>query len=227
MPWHLNLPSPRAVVLEQFLLVRRSLALRVLGSAVSEGEIMTNSGRTPMIAKVASTAIVATGLLLAIAPTSAQSATVNLTHGLPDNVVLDPGYADAWWGKWKGRANVAAMQEAVEGLAGAFDGLALTDPLKLDGLSGGQDSVFTYAGEARIAFAIKSGRLWTAILFSDPTTNWTITGLDHEISQLVGFNGDTISPVPAPPAAVLFLTGLLGIGLLARRRGRWTKRRQI
>lgn len=177
-----------------------------------------------LIAKVASTAIVATGFMVAIAPTSAQSATVNLTHGLPQNVKLGTSYADAWWGEWKGRSNVAAMQEAIEGLGGAFADLTLTDPLKLDGLSGGQDTLFTYTGEARTAFAIKSGGLWTAILFDGPTTNWTITGLDHEISQLVGFNGDPITPIPVPPAAILFLTGLLGIAILGRRRDRWVKR---
>jgi hypothetical protein len=188
---------------------------------------MMKSSATPLralIAKLASAAIVAAGLTMALATTSAQSATVNLTQGLPDNVLLDPGYEDAWWGAWSGRANVQAMQEAVESLGGAFVGLALTDPLKLDGLSGGQDTSFTYTGEARTAFAIKAGRSWTAILFSGPMTNWTITGLDHEISQLVGFNGDTITPIPLPPAAILFLTGLLGLAVLGRRRGRWIKR---
>ena len=180
---------------------------------------MTKSGTTPLRALIArSAAIVAAGFMVAIAPTIAQSATVNLTHGLPQGVVLDTSYADAWSGEWEGRAKVAAMQEALEALGGAFADLTFTDPLKLEGLSGGQDTLFTYTGEARTAFAIKAGGLWTAILFDGPTTNWSIRGLDHEVSQLVGFNGDGVSPVPVPPAAVLFLTGLLGFGFLARRR---------
>jgi hypothetical protein len=179
------------------------------------------------VARFARTTSVAAGFAIFFGIAGAQSATINPTQGLPPGVHLDVGFDDAWWWQSTGRANEAAVQEALEGIGGLFTGLVLTDPLKLDGLSGGQHTNFTYSGEARQAFAIKYGRYWTALLFSEPTTGWTITGLDHEVSQLVGFNGDEFPssplPIPLPPAAILFLTGLLGLAFL----GRWHSRRLI
>jgi hypothetical protein len=72
-----------------------------------------------------------------------------------------------------------------------------------------------------IAYAVwvlKADNFIIALLFDQPITSLTFAGLRNGLSHLE--LGNMLSPVPLPPALLLFGSALFGFGYLARRRRR-------
>lgn len=170
------------------------------------------------VVRFLSLAVLAGGLAVGYGVSSAKAATFNT--GLWSGVVVDqivPGDATldkSWYSDdylcAGGACNDTSIQATIETLIE----IETIDYFRYDGLSGGSTTYYIYDGLARTAFAIKGGGQTLAVLlFDKAVTGWRIIGLPYDVS-----NVSSVNPIPLPPAALLFLTGLAGMGLLARRR---------
>jgi hypothetical protein len=64
---------------------------------------------------------------------------------------------------------------------------------------------WTYAGTAANVFGIHFGNNFIALLFADPLTAFSITGLPNGVSNIYAYN---VATTPLPAALVLFGSGL-------------------
>jgi hypothetical protein len=77
---------------------------------------------------------------------------------------------------------------------------------------------WTYSGTAANVFGIHFGNNFIALLFADPLTAFSITGLPHGVSNIYAYN---VATTPLPAALLLFGSGLGLFGLVD-----WLRRRR-
>lgn len=101
-------------------------------------------------------------------------------------------------------------------LTGATD----TDLGGISGATGSGGGTFSLSSLGASIWGIHWDNHFLALVLTSATSSLTIAGLPQAISGVYAFNLESLapSPVPLPPAVLLFGSGLVGLILLYRRR---------